>query len=98
MSWLIRYVTYCWPALTLPGECSLTDLFGIAHETAGNEPSCAAPTRLLTDWMLESEPLLRTVSKPGSGFQMLGVLESWRTGTQLTALGSRQSGSLPLKT
>lgn len=82
----------------LDGGCSLTEWFGTTHDTAGSVPVRAAPTRLLIDWMLASLPSERASSKPAIGFQMLGVFASCGAGTQFSASGLSQSGSLPVNT
>jgi hypothetical protein len=38
------------------------------------------------------------VSKNGSGFQIPGVFDDWKTGAQVSAASFWQSGSVPLTT
>src|SRR2546421_420333 len=82
-------------ALTRPGGCSDTTLFGSIHETAGSLPAFAAEKKLVSDWMFPSWPLSWTVWKCGSGFQIPAVVGPCATGAQVIALSFSQSGSLP---
>ena len=60
---------YFSPSLTRFCGCSLTDDVGTTHDTAGSEPFCAAPTKLVIDWMLPSWSLSWTVSNFRSGLK-----------------------------
>ena len=93
----INRVTHASPVRMFAGGCSLSSWLGTIHETSGSFPCRASrknwpePTTSLT-W-----PSRCTVSNPGSGFQMLGVLAASGVARQVTAPFS-QSGCRPLLT